>query len=178
MTETRDARRVLAPDAQGLERGVRLFTGLVKLTNRGEAVGISYSGLIAYLHDAHEFREVAGRHYLPSDSGIVVQIALDITMAAGGRKEISRQGRSIRAGMDTFVWTSKSPFDRPARAWLSSRFSIPYTREQWLCERYVNHSGRRAFAKVLGAIPGRNQWPECGAPMSGRSVGGGRFLTC
>ena len=45
-------------------------------------------------------------------------------------------------------------------------------------ERYVNHSGRRAFAKVLGAIPGRNQWPECGAPMSGRSVGGGRFLTC
>jgi hypothetical protein len=31
-------------------------------------------------------------------------------------------------------------------------------------ERYVNHSGRWAFARVLRAIPGRNQLPECGAP--------------
>jgi hypothetical protein len=27
---------------------------------------------------------------------------------------------------------SLGPFDRPARAWLSSRFSIPYTGEEWL----------------------------------------------
>jgi hypothetical protein len=33
-----------------------------------------------------------------------------------------------------------------------------------LRERYVNHSGRWAFARVLRAIPGRNQLPECGAP--------------
>ena len=45
-------------------------------------------------------------------------------------------------------------------------------------ERYVNHSGRRDFRKAQGPIPRRNRLPECGAPMSGRFVGGGRFLTC
>lgn len=122
----------LMPGEQGTERGVRLFMHLVEVANRGEAIGISYGGFIAYLHGADEFREVAGRNYLPSDSEIVVQIALNITSEAGGRKEVSRSGHSIRAGMDTFIWNARSPFDRPARAWLSSRFSIPYTRAQWL----------------------------------------------
>ncbi len=122
----------LMPDEQGNARGVRLFAHFVEVANRGEAVGISYGGFIAYLHGVEEFREVAGRNYLPGDNEAVVRIALNITSEAGGRKEVSRSGRSIRAGMDTFIWRAKSPFDRPARAWLSSRFSIPYTREQWL----------------------------------------------
>jgi hypothetical protein len=122
----------LMPDQQGVERGVRLFTHLVEVANSGKAVGISYGGFLAYLHGVDEFRKVAGRNYLPSDSEAVVRTALNITVEAGGRKEVSRSGRSIRAGMDTFIWNAKSPFDRPARAWLSSRFSIPYTRDQWL----------------------------------------------
>jgi hypothetical protein len=120
------------PTGQGVERGIHLFARLVDLANRGEAVGISYGGFIAYLHGVHKFHEVAGRNYLPSDSETAVRIALNITLEAGGRKEVSRSGHSIPAGMDTFIWNAKSPFDRPARAWLSSRFSIPYTREQWL----------------------------------------------
>ena len=122
----------LMPDEQGIERGVRLFTHLVGVANRGEAVGISYNGFIAFLHGVDEFREVAGRNYLPSDNEATVRIALNITFKTGGRKEVSRSGHSIRAGMDSFICNKKSPFDRPARAWLSSRFSIPYTREQWL----------------------------------------------
>ncbi len=119
----------LAPNDQGVERGVRLFTYLAELSNRGDAAGVSYGGFIAYLHDVAEFREVAGRNFLPSDGMAAVRIAWSITEAAGGRKKIARSGTAIDAGMDTFIWNAKRPFDRPVGAW---NYSIPYTRSQWL----------------------------------------------
>jgi hypothetical protein len=119
----------LVPDRQGVERGVRLFTYLAEAANRGDTVGISYGAFIAYLHDAAEFREVAGRNFLPSDGMAAVQIAWRITELAGGRKKVARSGTAIDAGMDTFIWNAKPPFDRPEGAW---HYSIPYTRQQWL----------------------------------------------
>jgi len=120
------------PDKQGIERGVRLFTQLVEAASHAYVLGISYVGFLAYMHGVEEFREIAGRNYLPSDSGLAVDIAVNITSAAGGRKEVARSGRSIRAGMDTFIWNQKPPFDRPDKAWQHRRYSIPYTRQQWL----------------------------------------------
>jgi hypothetical protein len=76
----------------------------VEAVNRGRPLGISYGGFIAYLHGVARFNEVKGRNYLPGDSGVVVRIALSITEEAGGRKEITRSGYTIRAGMDTFIW--------------------------------------------------------------------------
>ena len=57
------------------ERGVRLFTYLAEAANGGKAIGISYGGFLAYLHGVDEFREVAGRNFLPSDSMAAVRIA-------------------------------------------------------------------------------------------------------
>ncbi len=119
----------LTPDAKGVERGVRLFTYLVEAANGGKAVGISYGGFLAYLHGVDEFREVAGRNFLLSDGIAAVRIAWSITEAAGGRKKVGRSELAIDAGMDTFIWKLRPPFDRPEGAW---RYPIPYTREQWL----------------------------------------------
>jgi len=119
----------LMPETRGVERGIRLFAYLVELANRGEAVGLSYGGFIAYLHEATEFREVAGRSFLPSDSMAAVRIASRITAAAGGRKRVARSGTAIDAGMDTFIWRNERPFDRPIGAW---SYALPYTRQQWL----------------------------------------------
>jgi len=119
------------PDRAGIQRGMRLFHYLADRANDGDAVGISYGRFIAYIHGGTDFRQIAHRNYLPSDSGIAVRIALSITEEAGGRVVIFRADRSIQAGMDTFIWNGARPFDRPPRAWLS-RFHIPYTREDWL----------------------------------------------
>jgi hypothetical protein len=48
------------------------------------------------------FREVAGRDYLPSDNGVVIEVAWSITEAIG-RIKVSSGGRSILSGMDTFI---------------------------------------------------------------------------
>jgi hypothetical protein len=141
----------LVPNEQGIKRGIRLFTRLVDLANHGDAVGISYAGFIAYLHGLDEFRQVAGRNYRPSDSIAVVRIALSITQEAGGRREVSRSEAAIPAGMDTFIWNGRSPFDRPERAWLSSNFTIPYTRERWL-SIFPNGDRRLITAAELGRL--------------------------
>jgi len=51
----------LTPDERGLDRGVRLFAYLVDTANHGDALGISYSDFMAYLHGAASFRAFAGR---------------------------------------------------------------------------------------------------------------------
>jgi hypothetical protein len=124
----------LTPDERGLDRGVRLFAYLVDAANRGDALGISYSDFMSYLHGAASFREVAGRSYRPSDTADVLTAAEAVTRRAGGRKKVSRSSTTIDAGMDTFIWsrTSKPPFDRPEAAWRGSKYGIPYTRPQWL----------------------------------------------
>jgi len=119
----------LMPAGRGVKRGIRLFAYLVEAANGGDAVGISYDGFIAYLHDATGFRQVAGRSFLPSDSAAAVRIASKITESAGGRQKVVRSGTTIDAGMDTFIWRKERPFDRPAAAW---HYPIPYTRDQWL----------------------------------------------
>jgi hypothetical protein len=132
------SRDSLMPDERGIERGVRLFTHLVDAANRGEAVGISFGGFIAFLHDAKDFQEAAGRPFRQFDATAAVHIAWKITSAAGGRKRGARSGTAIDAGMDTFIWKAKRPFDRPGGAW---KYSIPYTKEQWLS--IFPHGARR-----------------------------------
>jgi hypothetical protein len=122
----------LTPDERGLDRGARLFAYLVDAANSGDALGIAYSDFIAYLHGAASFRELAGRSYMPGDTADVLCAAEAVTARAGGRKRVGRAGRTIDAGMDTFIWSSKPPFDRPEAAWCGSRFGIPYSRADWL----------------------------------------------
>jgi len=110
---------MLKLDDQDIKRGVHLFTHLALAANRGDAAGISYAGFLAYIHGVDEFHEVAGRNYLPSDSNTAIRIAWEVTSAAGGRKEITRATHTILAGMDTFIWSARPPYDRPARAWLN-----------------------------------------------------------
>ncbi len=122
----------LMPGERGFERGVRLFTYLADAANRGEPVGISYSDFLAYFHGADSFLELAGRDYVRGDNAFVLSAAQMVTARAGGRKTVIRGGVAIEAGMDTFIWRSRPPFDRPQAAWLSSGFRIPYSREEWL----------------------------------------------
>ena len=127
--EATECRGIFVLGAEGVERGVRLFMYFVEASNRGDAVGISYGAFIAYLHGVAEFRNVAGRSFLPSDSMAAVRLAWRITEAAGGRKQICRSSAVIEAGMDTFIWNAKWPFERPDRAW---QYPIPYSRHQRL----------------------------------------------
>jgi len=144
----------LIPGKQGVERGVRLFNYLVEEANRGNALGISYGGFIAYLHGVEEFGEIAGRKYLPSYTKTVILIASNVTLAAGGRKEVARSGRAIRAGMDTFIWRARSPFDRPVGAFRNPVSPIPYTRQQWLSV-FPDGARRLITAAELRLIDGR-----------------------
>jgi len=122
----------LVPDARGVQRGTRLFSYLVEAANAGRALGISYGGFIAYLHAVATFDELTGRHYRPSDTGAIVRIALNITSAAGGRKAVARSQYTVLAGMDTFIWQKRKPFDRSPLAWKNSPVQPPYDRELWL----------------------------------------------
>jgi hypothetical protein len=130
---TRLYTKKLEPNEKGIRRGVRLFEYLVKKANQGNAVGISYIGFLTYLHSCDEgkFSELAGRDFRQGDSSDAVCIASCVTVQAGGRKQIAGSGRSIQAGMDTFIWSKKSPHDRPRRAFENSRYPIPYTPEDW-----------------------------------------------
>lgn len=122
----------ISAESERMDRGVRLFQYLVERCNQGDATGISYSRFLAYLDGSTEFREMTGRKYLPSDSARALDDAMRITAASGGRKPVQRGMHIIRAGMDTFIWNQKRPFDRPSAAWESGRYQIPYSREEWL----------------------------------------------
>ncbi len=123
----------LTPDERGLDRGARMFAYLVDAANHGDALGISYGDFMAYLHGAASFRALAGRNYTPpGDTTDVLVAAEAVTDRAGGRRSVRRSVHAINAGMDTFIWSSRWPFDRPEAAWRGSRFRIPYTRAEWL----------------------------------------------
>lgn len=134
----------LVPDREGVKRGIRLFRYLAEGAKAGHSLGISYVGFIEYLHRNRKFAALTGRQYLPSDSGVVVRVALSITAESGGRQNILRDGTSINVGMDTFIWRSKRPFDRPLAAWKNYPLQPPYSREEWLA---VFPSGAR---RLLG----------------------------
>ncbi len=134
----------LVPDREGLERGIRLFQFLLEAANRGRSLGISYVGFLEFIHRNRKFSELVGRRYLPSDSGVAVRIALSVTGESGGRRLIVRTDSSINAGMDTFIWSSKRPFDRPPAAWKNYPAQPPYSRGEWLA---VFPSGARMLLR-------------------------------
>lgn len=117
--------------AEGRQRGVRLFQYLAERANRRQAIGIAYGDFMAFLHQKASFREVAGRNYLPSDSGPAIDLAHEITAANGDRIDVTAGGRTIKSGMDTFIWATTSPFDRPERAWHNPKGELPYSRTDW-----------------------------------------------
>lgn len=115
----------------GVQRGVRLFRRLAEQANRGNAVGIAYGDFIAFLHGKASFREVAGRNYLPGDTRTVIELAWSVTEANGGRIEVAAGGRTIRSGMDTFIWASSPPYGRPEKAFRNPKCTLPYSRTDW-----------------------------------------------
>jgi hypothetical protein len=121
----------LMPDEQGVARGVRLFRYLAEQANHGRPTGISYGDFIAHLHGKESFFEVAGRYYLPGDSGAVIALAFWVTQAQGGRIAVTAGGTTIQSGMDTFIWNSRPPHDRPDKAWQNRRGAPPYNQAQW-----------------------------------------------
>jgi hypothetical protein len=119
------------PGESGIQRGIRLFRYLAETVNRGDPVGVSYGQFLAFVNGCDDFRQLAGRNYLPSDSDTAIQNAWEITDRAGGRLFVRRGSLEIPAGMDSFIWSSKPPFDRPTGTWTSAGSRVPYSREAW-----------------------------------------------
>ncbi len=136
----------LGVGSTGVQRGVRLFRYLAQQANRGKAVGIAYGDFIAFLHGKRSFGEVAGRNYLPGDSGAVIALAWSITDENGGRITVTANGREIRCGMDTFIWSSNPPYDRPEKAFNNPKCALPYSRADW---KAVFPDGRRRMIKSV-----------------------------
>lgn len=134
----------MMPDASGLSRGVQLFRYLAEQANRGKPTGISYGDFVAHVHGKGSFHQVAGRNYLPGDSGAVIRLAYAITEENKGRIAVTASGRTIQTGMDTFIWASRPPYDRPDRAWQNSKAPLPYSRADW---DTVFPEGRRTLVK-------------------------------
>jgi hypothetical protein len=125
-----------------LQRGIELFERLVASVNRGQPLGVGYAQFVCLLYNAERFSDVCGRNYLPSDSGFVIRLAMQITEAAGGRKDVSVDDITIQAGMDTFIWGSRKPYNRSPKAWENRWYPPCYTREDWL---RVFPDGRRTL---------------------------------
>lgn len=117
---------VLQPDAAGYQRGLRLFQYLANLANRGQAIGVGYSGFIEYIHNKR-FDAVMGRPYAQSDTGTVIEIAHEVTRRAN-RIKVTRGSTTITAGMDTFIWPLKKPHERSDSSW---KLGLPYTKQEW-----------------------------------------------
>ncbi len=140
-------------DVQGevvIERGTKLFSYLAQLANAGQCVGISYSDFVCHLYDANSFVVVAGRKYRPSDSAHVIHLAMIITEEAGGRKTVCRNGVTIQAGMDTFIWPSRPPHLRHPNAWTDKDHPLPYTKSEWL---RIFPDGSRSLHPGRGSYP-------------------------
>ncbi|MFN7935435.1 MAG: hypothetical protein U0R19_19050 [Bryobacteraceae bacterium] len=138
--------------ANSVNAGVRLFQYLVDLANRGDAAGISYDRFLAYLEGAPDFRTLAGRNYLPSDTNRALHRAAEITALAGGRKTVRRGECCIEAGMDTFIWHKPKPFDRPQKAWANEEHKVPYSRMDWL-DVFPDGKRRLLGEEELDTIP-------------------------
>lgn len=139
-----DERCDLGDEAIG--RGVSLFRALAREANAGRSLGVSYSRFVELVYDA-PFQAVVGRTYKPSDSPMVIRLATQITTAADGRIRVTRNGVTIHAGMDTFIWPQAHGHERSARAWIVGWAPIPYTRDEW---RAVFPDGTR---QLVSAIP-------------------------
>ena len=119
-----------------LNRGVHLFRYLANLVNQGEAVGVGYAQLVCCVHGVESFVSEANRQYAQSDTTNVLRLAQQITDENGGPISVTRNGVTIDAAMDAFVWRKKSPHDRPTRAF---QFAS-YSEQEW---RHVFPDGNR-----------------------------------
>ena len=109
-----------------VERGAALFRDLVRRTNAGEAVGISYKRFVEHVHGV-PFATLRGREWSQSDVADALRLADQITGAAG-RQLVHRGDAVIEAGMETFIWPKKPPHNRSRRAWETG---LPYSRQEW-----------------------------------------------
>jgi hypothetical protein len=148
--EAKDYANPLLPDdrhpqtSRIIERGKALFLELVRRANAGESVGIGYAQFVCHLYGVEKFSQVSGHRYRPSDSGFVIRLAMEVTQAAGGRQKVTKHDVTILASMDTFIWNSRSPYDRPLKAWTSKWCKPLYSREDWLT---VFPNGTRSMIK-------------------------------
>jgi len=123
--------QLAALDDPGIQRGLRLFHFFADQANRGRAVGISYADFIAFIHGKTAFHELAGRKFLPSDTGTALTLASSVTDANAGRIAVTAGGKTIDTGMDTYIWAASAPWDRPEKAFLNPKHSVPYSRADW-----------------------------------------------
>jgi hypothetical protein len=110
-----------------LQRGVQLFRQLVALADAGESVGVSYAQFVCCLHGVSRYDQAVGRNYGRADTPFVLQLAKQVTDAAGGRQAVARYGVTIRLGMDSFIWRKDRPYPRPPAAFGSTS----YTEADW-----------------------------------------------
>ena len=113
---------------QLLIHGVELFNRLVGKANHGDSVGIGYAQLVCWVHSVPTFSDVIGRPFAACDINHVVRLAQQITAASGGRKQVTKNGVTIDAGMDTFVWRVARMHNRDAKAFSPP---TPYSETQW-----------------------------------------------
>ena len=111
--------------------GARLFRHLVELVRGGDAAGVGYADFVVAAYGAADYPEVAGRAYAQGDFGWVVELADQVTAAAGGPAEVARDGTAVRVGMDSLVWPTRRPHVLSDRAFADHRRKYGYTPEQW-----------------------------------------------
>lgn len=109
-----------------IQRGVELFSYLVDQANQGESLGVGYAQFVCRLHEVGSFQEVFDHKFAQADVAYVLRLAHRVT-AAALRKRVTKNGVTLEAGMDTFIWQSKSPHSRSSKAFQST----PYTEKEW-----------------------------------------------
>jgi hypothetical protein len=114
-----------------IDRGVALFRQLVQASRAGEATGIGYACFAAMTYGAADYSEVMGRHYAPCDNSWVIELADQVTAAAGGPECVARNGATIQVGMDSFIWPSTRPHTLSVRAFAEHRRKYGYSQHEW-----------------------------------------------
>jgi hypothetical protein len=127
--------------------GIKLFQFLVDQANRGESLGVGYAQFVCLIHGAECFEEVARRPYGRADTAKVLRLAQQVTAAAGHRKLVTKNGVTLAAGMDTFIWQAKPPHVRPSSAFRGT----PYTQREW--KRVFPDGTRRLLDGASGFAP-------------------------
>lgn len=112
-------------------RGVALFRHLAGRHAAGEAMGIGYADVVAMLYGVSDFAAVAGRPFAQSDIDRTIELADQVTHAAGGPVELSRGKSSLNAGMDSFIWPKQPPHQLSAKALTEHQRKYGYTAEEW-----------------------------------------------
>ena len=133
-------------------RGVALFRHLAERHAVGEALGIGYADFVAMAYGVEDFAAVAGRPFAQSDIGRTIELADQITHAAGGPVELSLGESSLNAGMDSFIWPKQPPHRLKAKALTEHQRKHGYTAEEW--EAVFPEPNRKL---ILPAQPGLTQ---------------------